>query len=549
MLRRLHITDVGLIHDLDLELHPGLNVLTGETGAGKTMVVAGLSLALGSRASSHLVRAGASAARVQAVFDAPDADEDWAEDGEVILARSVGADGKSTARVGGQLTTATALTSLGSRLVEVHGQHQSTRLLGAATQTAFLDRSAGAEHLRALAAFSEAFHEAQRLRTEADQLEEASRDRAREFDLLEYQVREIGSVGPARGETAALEADEARLAHGERLTLLAATAETSLTSEGAATDLLAGVERELEIASALDPGIAGIASRAHGLAAEAAELARDVRAYREALVVDPERLEAVRDRIGALKGLQRKYGATDDEVLAFLEEAHGRLAGLAGTDQRLSNLRAELATREAEVRELAARVTEGRRARSGELAGILRRELIDLGMGAAQIEVRLHASDEPGSSGAERAELLLSPGEGQSMLPLAKAASGGELSRVMLACRSVLADLDDVPTLVFDEIDAGIGGEAGLAVGRRLALLAATRQVIVVTHLPQIACFADRHVRVRKAKGSVRVQTLGDDERISELSRMLAGLEASEHAVSHAEELLAEAAKTRTAVH
>lgn len=545
MLHQLHISGLGVIDDLDLELHPGLNVLTGETGAGKTMVTVGLALVSGSRASAQLVRSGATSARVQARFDAPDADDGWAEDGEVLLARSVGADGRGGARIGGQLTTASALSVLGGRLLEIHGQHHALRLLDAATQTAFLDRAAGGRHHAAVEAMRSTWEQLAHAREVLRELSEAMREREREADLLAYQVREIESVGPVEGDTEALTAEETRLGHVERLLELAGAVETAVGGEGGAADSLSDAASALRAGESLDPSLAELATRGQTLATDAAELARDVRDYRERLAVDPERLEEVRQRIAALKGLQRKYGATDAEVIVFLGEARERLATLEGADERLAGLELEVVELEAAFAERSSVVTAGRAKAAPLLAASLTTELSELGMPSAEIEVMLVESP-PGPSGVERVELGLRPGTGQPWLPLAKAASGGELSRVMLACRSVLADLDDVPTLVFDEVDAGIGGEAGLAVGRRLARLAGTRQVLVVTHLPQIACFADRHVRVRKDDGRATVEVLDDDERIRELSRMLAGLERSEHAVSHAEELLAEAARARS---
>jgi DNA repair protein RecN (Recombination protein N) len=548
VLHELHIEGLGVIDDLDLVLHPGLNVLTGETGAGKTLVTVGVSLATGARASAQLVRAGADAARVQARFDAPAGVDPWSEEDEVLLSRVVGADGRGSARIGRQLATVSALTEIGARCVEIHGQHGSLGLLAAGTQAAFLDRFAGAEHLAVLESYRPTFERLRTTRVLLDELSSDARDRERELDLLAYQIREIETVGPRPDETQALETEEARLAHVERLQELAAGVEQLLGGDGGATDGLAAAERSLASCAELDPGAGELAERARGVAAEAGELARDARAYREGLGTDPARLEEVRDRIGALKGLRRKYGATEREVLAFLDRASDRLASLAGTDERLAELTVSVAELEGDTAELAAIVTSGRRDAAARLADALRQELAELGMPTATVDVALEPTPEPRADGAERVVLRFSPADGQPVLPVAKAASGGELSRVMLACRSVLADLDDVPTLVFDEVDAGIGGQAGLAVGRRLALLAVNRQVVVVTHLPQIACFADLHVRVRKDGATASVDVLDDAERVRELSRMLAGLEASEHGASHAEELLAEAAKVRAGV-
>ena len=545
MLRELHISGLGVIEDLQLELAPGLNVLTGETGAGKTMVTVGLLLALGRRGSASLVREGAPAARVQARFDAPPEAEGWSEDGEVILARSIARDGRSTARIGGQLATASALAELGGVLVEHHGQGQTQRLLAPAAQTAFLDRSAGDVHLVALGTYREAHDRLRSTLEELERLREDARGRERELDLLAYQVQEIEAVGPRPGESGALAAEEVRLAHVEALLERASAAEQMLVGDEAIADGVASLAGLLEGVADLDPSADEVASRARALAAEVAELARDVRTYREALLPDPERLQAVRERIADLKRLQRKYGPTDEDVAAFGAEAAGRLAALSGTDDRIAALEGELPRRSDEAAARADVVTGGRTEAAGELGGAVVAELEELGMPGASFEVRLLPLDPPGSGGAERAELWFSPSPAQPLGPLAKAASGGELSRAMLACRSVLADLDDVATLVFDEVDAGVGGQAGLAVGRRLARLAAGRQVLVVTHLPQIACFADRHLRVRKANGRAAVEPLGADDRAAELSRMLAGLPDSESAASHAGELLAEAARLR----
>ncbi len=545
MLRELHIAGLGVIQDLDLELHRGLNVLTGETGAGKTMVTVGISLALGARAGAALVRDGASSARIQARFDAPMGMDEWAEEGELLLARTVGADGKSTARIGGQLATASTLAELGGSLVEVHGQHQAQRLLSAVTQTDFLDRSAGERHLIAVARYRETWHRWDSARRAFDELMAASRERERELDLLSYQVREIEAVAPRPGETEQLGAESARLAHVERLLELAGEAEEALGGEDALVDGIGAVAALVEDAARHDPAAEDLGRRARGLAADAAELKRDVRGYREGLAVDPARLQEVRQRLAALGDLRRKYGATEVEVLAFLEATCVRLGLLATADERSAELAGEVETLTAALRERADEVSQGRVHAAPALAVAVERELHELGMPGASVEVRLVASPEPGPLGDERVELVISAAPGQRAAPLAKVASGGELSRTMLACRSVLADLDEIPTLVFDEVDAGIGGEAGLAVGRRLAGLAAGRQVLVVTHLPQIACFADRHLFVDKHQGTATVRVLDDDERIHELSRMLAGMTGSEGAVTHAEELLAAAASTR----
>jgi DNA repair protein RecN (Recombination protein N) len=545
VLRQLHITGLGVIDELDVEPAPGLTVLTGETGAGKTMIATGISLATGARGGAHLVRAGAAAAKIQARFDAPDGADEWAEDGEVILARTIAADGRGSARIGGQLTTAAALGEMGATLVEIHGQHGSLRLLDGATQTTFLDRAAGSEQIRRAASYREAYERLLERRRALAALREAARDRERQLDLLAYQVREIGSVGTAAGETPALEAEEARLGHAERLRDLAEAAAAALGDDGGAADLIASAARDVGAIAALDPSAAELGERAAALAAEGADMASELRAYRERVGLDPERLSEVRDRIATLKGLHRKYGANDEEVLIFLDQARAELASLQTADERLTAIAAEVDEVTAVVARLGDELHRARLATAPSVATDLTEHLADLGMPGASIEIGIQAIDQPGPAGIDRVEMRFRGGPAQPLAPLAKVASGGELSRLMLACRSVLAALDDVPTLVFDEIDAGIGGEAGLAVGRRLARLATTHQVLVVTHLPQIACFADLHVGVRKHDGAAVARALDGADRVAELSRMLAGMEASEHALSHAEELLDEADRVR----
>ena len=545
MLRELHISGLGVIEDLDLELHPGLNVLTGETGTGKTMVTVGLQLALGRRGGTSLVRAGAPAAKVQARFDAPPAatSAGWAEDGEVLLARTVTAEGRSTARVSGQLAPVSALAELAGELVEVHGQHEGQRLLSTVAQTRFLDRFGGEGHLDAVEALRVEHGRLRDAKATLAELDERERDRERQMDLLAYQVREIETAAPRAGETDQLKLEAARLDHAGRLLERASSAERSLAAEDGAADALGAASAELRAAGEVDPGADELGARAFELSAAATELAVEVRGYRERLELDPARLQEVRERIGALDALRRKYGKGEEEVLAFRDRARESLDALAGVEQERERAAAEVAERTERVAALAIAVSDGRARAVPELSAALQRELGELGMDGASIEVTLVPNPELASGGAEHAAFVFSGGPGQPAQPLAKVASGGELSRTMLACRSVLVDLDDVPTLIFDEVDAGIGGQAGVAVGRRLANLALGRQVVVVTHLPQIASFADRHIRVRKDDGTASVEVLDDAQRVEELSRMLAGLPGSDTAAAHAEELLSEAGK------
>jgi DNA repair protein RecN (Recombination protein N) len=558
VLEELHVSGLGVIEDETLEFVGGLNVLTGETGAGKTMIAVALSLSLGARASAELVREGHGAAVVEARFrvepepapaghpdgaapeggitdgDGPDA---WVHDGELILARTVRADGRSSGRIGGRMAPVATLAEIGARFVEIHGQHQAEPLLRAATQMAFLDRYAGDEHVAEVRRYRAVHGELRRARTELEVLEGAGRDREREIDLLAYQVREIEAAQLSEGELVTLAEDEARLGNAERLRELGGAAEQALTAEGGGTDALGAAAASLATAAGLDPQAAALASRVAGLLADARDVAVELRTYTEGLWADPERLAAVHERIHAIKSLERKYGDGESGILAYLGEARDRLAVLQGdTDQRerLTEVIAALAD---DVAASARIVSAGRAEAATPLSEAVGAELQELGMPGARFEVHLEPLPTPGPDGAEAVEFRFSGGPRQPLLPLAKIASGGELSRTMLACRSVLADLDDVPTLVFDEVDAGIGGRAAAAVGQRLARLARSRQVLVVTHLAQIAAHADRHLRVTKSDGATRIQAVSDDDRSAELARMLSG-EVSEVSLAHARELM-----------
>jgi DNA repair protein RecN (Recombination protein N) len=545
VLLELHIAGLGVIEDVTLELPPGLSVLTGETGAGKTMVTEGLALVLGRRARTGLVRDGAARAGVEARFEVPGAPaEGWAEDGELVLGRTVSADGRSTARAGGRLAPLSVLAELGGDLVEIHGQHQAQRLSSPAAQLAFLDRFSGTEHLERLSAYRAAHRELRKTQDRLERLDDEERHREREKDLLAYQVREIEAAGLRPGEVAELEGEASRLGHAERLRELAGTAARSIAAEGGGEDALRAAAAAAAEAATVDPSADDLARRLASLAEEAADVAASLRSYAESIDADPARLEATRDRIAAIRSLERKYGEGEGAVLSFLDRARVRLTEVHRSGAEREDLATRLSGLEEEAVHLAGRLTEGRREASPRLAEALRSELAELGMEGAAVDVELGGEVGLGPDGPEGASLLFSGGPGQPPQPVQRVASGGELSRMMLACRTVLADLDDVPTLVFDEVDAGIGGRAGVAVGRRLARLARRRQVVVVTHLPQIACFADRHFRVTKEDGIARVDALEGGERVEELSRMLSGMP-TEEAATHASQLLAEAARER----
>jgi len=572
MLGELHIRDLGVIDDARLEVAAGLNVLTGETGAGKTMVVDALSLLLGERADSGAVRAGRPAALVEgrlvvdarsqvgAVLAAAGVED---EDGQVVVARQVMAGGGSRAQLQGRMATVAAVAEVVGPLVEVHGQHEFQRLLRPGVQLDLLDRFAGPGVLGLRADFAVGWHRLRTVTRELDELTARARERAREADLLRYQLGEVDAAEVRVGESAELEAEAERLANAEALRDAALSAWQGLAGDdelGAATALGAAA-RAVAGPGRHDAALGELAERAAALAAEVGDLASSLRAYTEQVVVDPERLGAVHARIALLRDLERKYGGDEAAVLVFAEQARAKLAELEGGAVRSGELEAEARDLRRHLAKLGGTLSAERSAAAGRLAAALQAELADLAMPHAAVRVAVEQDGDPdglelggrqlaaSADGLDRVEIELSANPGVALRPLGRAASGGELSRVMLALRVVLAGTDKTPTLVFDEVDAGVGGRTAAAVGRRLAQLARHHQVLVVTHLPQIAAFADRHFTVEKhaAEGVARtaVRTLDDAGRVTELSRMLAGMEGSGLAQAHAEELLAAASAVK----
>jgi DNA repair protein RecN (Recombination protein N) len=533
MLVELAVRDLGVIEDLRLVLGAGMTVVTGETGAGKTLVVDAIELLVGGRADPILVRAGADEAWVEGRFTVPEPVE--GEEDEVVLARAIPATGRSRAYVNGRLATIATLAEWGERLVDLHGQHAHQSLLAPAVQRAALDRFAGID----LGPLTAARADVRAIEAQLAALGGDERMRAREIDLLRFQVDELAAAaisGP--DEDDALDAEESVLADAVAHQQAAAVGGDALTGEGGAVDAL-GVS--LAAVAGRAP-FAAHEARMRAVAAELTDLASELRAAGEAIADDPERLEAIRARRQLLHELRRKYGESLGEVLAFAEEAGARLAELEQHDRRAAELdaaRAEALAREATA---AAAVATARRHAAPPLAAAVQEHLSGLAMARARVAVQVAGPDP-----ADDVTLELAANPGAAPLPLAKVASGGELARTMLALRLVLTA--GPPTLVFDEVDAGIGGEAAVAVGRSLAALGAEQQVLVVTHLPQVAAFAHAHVRVTKETGEdravARIEQLDDASRVEELSRMLSGQPESKTARDHASELLATATRER----
>jgi DNA repair protein RecN (Recombination protein N) len=575
MIEEIRIRNLGVITEATLPLGPGFSVVTGETGAGKTMVVTALGLLLGGRADSGAVRSGATAARVEGLLrvdertpglaDRVDDAGGEVEDGRVLLARQLSAEGRSRAFAGGASVPVAALAAMAEPLVAVHGQSDQHRLLRPAAQRDALDSFAGTKALALRERYAEQHQALRDTERELADVVANARERAREADLLRFGLGEVEAVDPAPGEDASLAAEEQRLGYADSLRTAAAQAREALSSEDGTPDALGAVSSARKLLDGVrehDAEAAGLADRLAEVSYLLSDVAADVSSYVSTLESDPARLAAVSERRAALLALTRKYGETVDEVLAWAATSAERLTELDGTDEHVDELRSRRSSLREQLAGTAAALTKERTRAAARLGKVVTAELGSLAMPHASLTVSVRQDEDQeagleidgrrlrfGPAGVDDVELLLAANRGADPRPLGKGASGGELSRVMLAVEVALAATNPVPTFVFDEVDAGVGGRAAVEVGRRLALLARHAQVLVVTHLPQVAAFADRHVVVVKSQdGTVTTSgltTLDDEGRVRELSRMLAGLEDSATALAHAEELLAAAQLAR----
>jgi DNA repair protein RecN (Recombination protein N) len=560
-IEEISIKDLGVIADASLPLGPGFTALTGETGAGKTMVVSALGLLLGERADSGAVRLGSPQAWVEGRWRVADGGEvvervrDAGGDvdplghgsAELVLSRSVSAEGRSRAVVGGRSAPVSVLTELGGQLVVVHGQSDQIRLRSAVAQREALDRFAGAPLAEAIDAYSHVFHRWRDNRAELEEIVADQDRRAREAEDLRLAMAEIEAVAPQPGEDDELAERSERLSNLEDLRLAAASARELLSaeeSEGAdALGLLDNARRHLERVSSHDAQLVGVAEAVANANYLVSDLAAQLSTYLATLDTDGAReLEIVQERRAELTTLVRKYGPTLDDVIQALETGSSRLFQLDGDSERIDQLRAEVGADAALVAELADGLSKMRREAAARLSDEVSDELTALAMADARVVVEVTEREEFTASGRDQVSILLQPHSGAEPRPLGKGASGGELSRVMLAIEVVIAGSDPVPTFIFDEIDAGVGGASAIEIGRRLARLAESSQVIVVTHLAQVAAFATNHLTVVKGSdGSVTessVRQLTGDERIAEMARLLSGLPDSESGLAHARELV-----------
>lgn len=581
MLLELTIQNLAIIRDLRISFGPGLNALTGETGAGKSIIIDALGAVLGARASAELVRTGARNASVEAVFDITGSlqrdtlrtllDEAGIEpeDGMLILARDVSASGRSIARINGRAVPASTLARIGEQLVDIHGQSDHLSLLRPARHLELLDRFAGTVPERE--AFSSLVRDYHSVRNQIDQIVRDERERARRIDLLRFQVDEIRASGLRPDEDRELDQERIILTNAERLAGLAAGAYQLLEggdeldaepSPGALDNLRLAADRIEELAR-FDPSNQELAGQIREVQYLLEDYTQTIRGYSDGIEADPTRLAEIEDRLALINQLKRKYGSTVEEIISYGEQAADELAELDSSEQRVEELQACAGVMKREIGERGLRLSKERRAAAERLSGAVEHAIAELNMGHSTfaVDIREHAGHDSipltingsqrlmpfDTTGIDRIEFLIAPNAGEVPKPLARIASGGEMARLMLALKSILSAADATPTLIFDEVDVGVGGRSGQVVGEKLWSLGAEHQVIVISHLPQIAAFSEAHYRITKREREGRTETAVDqldgETRIDELAAMLDGLPITSASRENAREMLARIAR------
>lgn len=553
MLSEIHIRNFALIERLDLELGPGLSILTGETGAGKSILIDAINAILGERTGIEMIRSGADKAAIEAVFSlsaAPLAsaileEEGLAEeDGTLILARELARTSQGAARINGRRATMSTLRLIGEGLVDLHGQHDHQTLLVADRHVVILDAWGGLEVVQTRERVSGLFKTWRARQSELAALRMDERERARLADLYAFQISEIAAADPQPGEDDALTVERGRLAGAEKLAAIAVEASAALTRDsGSAVETLGVAVARLRDAERIDPAITRLLDAVETAYFSVQEAGQEVAAYLDGIEFNPSRLAEVEERLDLLRRLKKKYGDTLEDVIAFRERTAGELGRVEGAEGRAAELTAEITTLRAELDAANSELRELRRSAGESLREAMERELGDLAMDKTRVAIALDAC-EPTPNGADRVEFLISPNPGEPLKPLARIASGGELSRLMLALKSVVAKADPVPVLIFDEIDTGVSGRQAAVIARKLRALARVSQVLCVTHLPQIAAAADNHYLISKNESDGRTTTsvanLSEAERVEEVARMLAGAGPTDTARANARDLMRE---------
>jgi DNA repair protein RecN (Recombination protein N) len=555
VLTLLRISGFALIDEVELSLGPGLTAITGETGAGKSIIVEALALLRGARAGADLIRTGREEARVEALLELPagapvrarleeqgiEVSEPGQEGGEALLVRRVIARaGRGRVHVGGSLATAGDLAATVAGLIDIASQHEQQSLTRPESQLAILDTFAENQTLRA--EMADAFRVLADAQAALESFSADARTRGEREDLLRFQLSEIDAARPVAGEDEALRAERERLKGAERFFAASSRGEEALyTGDAAVAEQVAGVARELAPLAALDPALGPLHDRLEEARALIEDVARDLGRYARSVRSDPARLAEVEDRLFLLQRLCRKHGGTVADLVARRAALAAELGDIGSYDEGLAARREAVERAEARARSAAAALSASRKKAASGLEKKVSAALRELGFASARLPVAVEGR-ELGPAGVDRVQFLFAPNPGDPPRPLARIASGGELSRVMLAVKQALARTDDVLTYVFDEVDAGVGGGTAETIGRKLKQIAADRQVIVITHLPQVAAFADAHVRVTKSaergRTRVEIEALSDAARAKEIARMLGGVTPSAEAAAHAQEML-----------
>lgn len=562
MLQSLYLENIALIEKLGIELFPGFNVLTGETGAGKSIIIDAVNFVLGERTSRDLIRNGAARAKVEAVFNLNEGDAAFAaldalgieyDGNELILSRELSAAGRNACRVNGTLVPVASLKSVSDTLVDIHGQHEHQALLDAENHISYLDAYCHAESLPIIEKIDVIVSRRSELMLKRNSGFASEREREREMDMLRYQIEEIASANLEAGEEERLNAEKTVLLNAERIRTALETAHMALSGaeEGSALSAIDTARRSMRDIAALNKDYEALGDKIEELYYAAEDISFVLRDTSENVESDMQRLEEIEQRLKLISDLKRKYGRTVEDVIDFGKDAETKLNELENAEALAAELDAKLDKLKAEYNVAADELSKVRRAAGDRLKRDVLNELKDLGMAKAMFDVALSdaSGGEPRKGGRETAEFMLSANPGEPLKPLEKVASGGELSRIMLCFKSIFADNDRVPTLIFDEIDTGISGRTAAVVGEKMLGIAKKHQVICVTHLAQIAALADAHLMVRKYDDGkntfVETRQLNEEEKVQRIAQMMDGESDSPSALTHARELIARADKIK----
>ena len=562
MLQSLYLENIALIEKLGIELFPGFNVLTGETGAGKSTIIDAVNFVLGERTSRDLIRNGAARAKVEAVFNLNEGDAAFAaldalgieyDGNELILSRELSAAGRNACRVNGTLVPVASLKSVSDTLVDIHGQHEHQALLDAENHISYLDAYCHAESLPIIEKIDVIVSRRSELMLKRNSGFASEREREREMDMLRYQIEEIASANLEAGEEERLNAEKTVLLNAERIRTALETAHMALSGaeEGSALSAIDTARRSMRDIAALNKDYEALGDKIEELYYAAEDISFVLRDTSENVESDMQRLEEIEQRLKLISDLKRKYGRTVEDVIDFGKDAGTKLNELENAEALAAELDAKLDKLKAEYNVAADELSKVRRAAGDRLKHDVLNELKDLGMAKSMFDVALSdaSGGEPRKGGRETAEFMLSANPGEPLKPLEKVASGGELSRIMLCFKSIFADNDRVPTLIFDEIDTGISGRTAAVVGEKMLGIAKKHQVICVTHLAQIAALADAHLMVRKYDDGkntfVETRQLNEEEKVQRIAQMMDGESDSPSALTHARELIARADKIK----